>query len=85
MFNELIGKRELVSSVKNSAGFNCDTCKELFKDSASYLSHLNSKGHLLLSGNNVSAEKATLQQVKDAFKKAKNQRMNDILGFTEFK
>jgi U4/U6.U5 tri-snRNP component SNU23 len=53
---ELHGKRELVAPTMSlgnkgrSAGFYCEACDLTFKDSNSYLDHLNSSGRIILFG-----------------------------------
>jgi U4/U6.U5 tri-snRNP component SNU23 len=68
---ELKGKRELVAGTLGrgnkgkSAGFYCETCDLTFKDSLSYLDHINSSGHYRRLGISGKVERATLEQVRD--------------------
>ena len=68
---ELHGKRELVapllsrSNKGKSAGFYCETCDLTFKDSLSYLDHLNSSQHYRKLGISGRVERATLEQVQN--------------------
>jgi U4/U6.U5 tri-snRNP component SNU23 len=67
---ELHGKRELVAPTMGlgnkgrSAGFYCDVCDLTFKDSNSYLDHLNSAGHHRKAGTTGKVEYASLEQVQ---------------------
>src|SRR5277367_636596 len=68
---ELHCKRELVapllsrSNKGKSAGFYCETCDLTFKDSISYLDHLNSSQHYRKLGISGRVERATLEQVQN--------------------
>ena len=68
---ELHGKRELVapllsrSNKGKSAGFYCETCDLTFKDSLSYLDHLNSSQHYRRLGISGRVERATVEEVKE--------------------
>jgi U4/U6.U5 tri-snRNP component SNU23 len=68
---ELKGKRELVAgnlgrgNKGKSAGFYCEACDLTFKDSLSYLDHINSSGHYRRLGISGKVERATLEQVRD--------------------
>jgi U4/U6.U5 tri-snRNP component SNU23 len=68
--DELHGKRELVAPTMSlgnkgrSAGFYCEACDLTFKDSNSYLDHLNSQQHYRKLGISGKVEYATLEQVR---------------------
>ena len=68
---ELHGKRELVAPLLSrgnkgkSAGFYCETCDLTFKDSLSYLDHLNSSQHYRKLGISGRVERATLEEVQN--------------------
>ena len=69
--DELKGKRELVAgnigrgNKGKSAGFYCETCDLTFKDSLSYLDHINSSSHYRRLGISGKVEWATLEQVRE--------------------
>ncbi|EIM20346.1 hypothetical protein WALSEDRAFT_20701 [Wallemia mellicola CBS 633.66] len=49
---------------QNQPGFYCEACSRTYKDSASYLDHINSRAHLRKLGQTVDTERSTLQQVQ---------------------
>ena len=67
----MVGKSTLVpagSSVGRrgkSAGFYCEACDETYRDNVQYVEHLNSKKHLIATGQSGEVVRATLQDVKD--------------------
>ncbi|WVQ78912.1 hypothetical protein IAT38_001003 [Cryptococcus sp. DSM 104549] len=46
------------------AGFYCELCNRTFKDSLSYLDHVNGKLHLMKLGQTTFVERSTLSQVR---------------------
>ncbi|KAF2739649.1 hypothetical protein EJ04DRAFT_508522 [Polyplosphaeria fusca] len=46
------------------AGFYCETCDLTFKDNVSYIEHLNSRQHLVATGQTGDVEVATLDDVR---------------------
>ncbi|GAO51938.1 hypothetical protein G7K_6026-t1 [Saitoella complicata NRRL Y-17804] len=46
------------------AGFYCDVCDETYKDSLSWVDHLNSVQHLRKSGQSLNQTRATLEEVR---------------------
>lgn len=48
-----------------SAGFYCEACDLTYKDNVQYIEHLNSKQHLINTGQSGEVKRATLQDVKD--------------------
>lgn len=54
-----IGKRG------RSAGFYCEACDLTYKDNVQYIEHLNSKQHLINTGQSGEVKRATLQDVRD--------------------
>ncbi|WVW82053.1 hypothetical protein I302_104058 [Kwoniella bestiolae CBS 10118] len=46
------------------AGFYCEMCNRTFKDSLSYLDHINGRGHLRMLGQTTQVERSTLTQVR---------------------
>lgn len=57
-----------------SAGFYCEACDLTFKDNLQYLDHLNSKQHLVASGESGEVKRATLDDVKERFEWLKRKR-----------
>ncbi|KAK5084816.1 hypothetical protein LTR05_005895 [Lithohypha guttulata] len=47
------------------AGFYCEACDLTYKDNVQYIEHLNSKQHLINTGQSGEVKRATLQDVKD--------------------
>jgi U4/U6.U5 tri-snRNP component SNU23 len=59
------------------AGFYCEACDLTYKDNVQYIEHLNSKQHLVNTGQSGEVKRATLQDVKDRIellKEVKRQR-----------
>ena len=63
-----IGKRG------RGAGFYCDACDLTYKDNVQYIEHLNSKQHLINTGQSGEVVRATLQDVKDRIDMLKQQK-----------
>ena len=62
------------------AGFYCEACDLTYKDNIQYIEHLNSKQHLINTGQSNQVKRATLQDVKDRIellKAAKRQREDE--------
>lgn len=47
------------------AGFYCEACDLTYKDNMQYIEHLNSKQHLINTGQSGEVKRATLQDVRD--------------------
>ncbi|GAB7354951.1 hypothetical protein MBLNU459_g5567t1 [Dothideomycetes sp. NU459] len=47
------------------AGFYCDACDLTFKDNLQFVEHLNSKQHLVATGQSGEVKRATLEDVKE--------------------
>jgi len=63
-----IGKRG------KGAGFYCDACDLTYKDNLQFVEHLNSKQHMVASGQTGEVQRATLQDVIDRFEYLKRKR-----------
>jgi U4/U6.U5 tri-snRNP component SNU23 len=67
----LVGKSTIVPAGAGvgkrgkGAGFYCEACDLTFKDNVQYIEHLNSKQHLIATGQSGEVKRATLQDVKD--------------------
>jgi U4/U6.U5 tri-snRNP component SNU23 len=70
-----VGKTEVVkpaaASGPGGAGFYCETCECLLKDSASYLSHINGKKHQRALGFSMRVERADVNRVRDKMQSLK--------------
>lgn len=63
-----IGKRG------KGAGFYCDACDLTFKDNLQFVEHLNSKQHLIATGQTGEVKRATLEDVKERLAYLKRKR-----------
>lgn len=76
----LVGRQTIVSGGTGqgkrgkSAGFYCEACDLTFKDNLQYLDHLNSKQHLVATGESGEVKRATLEDVKERFEWLKRKR-----------
>jgi U4/U6.U5 tri-snRNP component SNU23 len=67
----MVGKSTLVPAGSavgkrgRGAGFYCEACDLTYKDNVQYIEHLNSKQHLINTGQSGEVVRATLQDVKD--------------------
>ena len=67
----MVGKSTLVPAGSaigkrgRGAGFYCEACDLTYKDNVQYIEHLNSKQHLVNTGQSGEVIRATLQDVKD--------------------
>lgn len=64
-----VGKTEIINPTNaesaSGAGFWCQTCSCLLKDSVSYLDHINGKKHQRALGYSMRSERSNVDQVKD--------------------
>jgi len=78
-----VGKTQLVAvgaaqgKRGKSAGFYCDACDLTFKDNLQFVEHLNSKQHLVATGESGEVRRATLEEVKERFEWLKRKRDED--------
>lgn len=56
------------------AGFYCDACDLTFKDNLQFIEHMNSKQHLIATGQTGEVKRATLQDVVDRLDYLKRKR-----------
>lgn len=67
---DMIGKSTLVPAGSaigkrgRGAGFYCEACDLTYKDNVQYIEHLNSKGHLIKTGQSGEVVRATLEDVR---------------------
>ncbi|KAL7420107.1 U4/U6.U5 snRNP associated protein [Cryptotrichosporon argae] len=66
--NAGVGKTTLVQTTAGSGaragGFYCEVCNRTFKDSLSYLDHINGRFHLRALGQTTNVARSTLSQVR---------------------
>jgi U4/U6.U5 tri-snRNP component SNU23 len=56
------------------AGFYCEACDLTFKDNLQFVEHLNSKQHLVATGESGEVRRAGLEEVKERFEWLKRKR-----------
>lgn len=84
-FNTDLNKRQviasnIVSTRGKSFGFYCEVCDLTFKDNLKYVDHLNSKPHLIRSGEVNKEKTVTLNEVKERYEllvKKLDERLNE--------
>jgi hypothetical protein len=59
-----IGRSVLPANGESAAGFACETCHVSFKDSASFVSHINSQLHIRASGLSLKQKKSSVDDVR---------------------
>ena len=78
-----VGKTQLVAAGATqgkrgkSAGFYCDACDLTFKDNLQFVDHLNSRQHLVNTGESGEVRRATLEEVKERFEWLKRKREDE--------
>lgn len=78
--SQQIGKQTLVPAGAGQgkkgkgAGFYCDACDLTFKDNLQFVEHLNSKQHLVATGQTGEVRRATLEEVKERLEWLKRKR-----------
>ncbi|EOA91998.1 uncharacterized protein SETTUDRAFT_162537 [Exserohilum turcica Et28A] len=79
----MIGKQTLTSAAAavgkrgRGAGAYCAACDLTFKDNIQYIEHLNSRQHLIATGQSGEVRRATLQEVRDRLRYLKRKREED--------
>lgn len=77
----MVGKTMLVPAGASvgkrgrGAGFWCEACDLTYKDNVQYIEHLNSKQHLINTGQSGAVVVATLQDVKDRIEMHKQRKL----------
>ncbi|GFR50455.1 hypothetical protein Agub_g12676 [Astrephomene gubernaculifera] len=72
-----LGKTQVVgfnTPLNQQAGWFCNVCNCVLRDSQSYLDHINGKWHNRALGMSMKVEKSTLEQVKNKFEELKNRK-----------
>jgi U4/U6.U5 tri-snRNP component SNU23 len=76
----MVGKSTLVPAGSavgkrgRGAGFYCEACDLTYKDNVQYIEHLNSKQHLVNTGQSGEVVRATLQDVRDRLEMLKQRK-----------
>ncbi|KAK7541748.1 hypothetical protein IWX49DRAFT_173259 [Phyllosticta citricarpa] len=79
----MVGKTMLVPAGSavgkrgRGAGFYCEACDLTFKDNLQFVEHLNSKQHLVATGQTGEVKQATVQEVRDRLAWLKRKREED--------
>ncbi|GIM05127.1 hypothetical protein Vretimale_9544 [Volvox reticuliferus] len=72
-----LGKTQVVgfnTPLNQQAGWFCNVCNCVLRDSQSYLDHINGKWHNRALGMSMRVEKSTLEQVKNKFDELKSRK-----------
>ncbi|CAI5499516.1 unnamed protein product, partial [Closterium sp. Naga37s-1] len=80
-----LGRTQVVlptASLNQQAGYFCDVCQCVVKDSANYLDHINGKKHQKALGMSMRVERSSLEQVQGRFAALKK-RKEEQREFTE--
>lgn len=89
-WSKMIGKQTLTSAAAavgkrgRGAGAYCQACDLTFKDNIQYVEHLNSKQHLVATGQSGEVRRATLVEVRDRLRYLRRKRDEDkVLDVTD--
>ncbi|KAK5175785.1 U4/U6.U5 snRNP associated protein [Saxophila tyrrhenica] len=78
-----VGKTQLVPAGATQgkrgkgAGFYCDACDLTYKDNLQFVEHLNSKQHLVNTGETGEVRRSTLEEVEERFEWLKRKRQDE--------
>ena len=76
----MIGKSTLIPAGSavgkrgRGAGFYCEACDLTYKDNVQYIEHLNSKQHLVNTGQSGEVKRATLEEVRERMEMLKQRK-----------
>ncbi|KAH8730918.1 hypothetical protein GQ44DRAFT_424355 [Phaeosphaeriaceae sp. PMI808] len=79
-WSQMIGKQTLTSAAAGvgkrgkGAGAYCQACDLTFKDNIQYVEHLNSKQHLVATGQSGEVKRASLEDVRDRLRYLRRKR-----------
>ncbi|KAF1911155.1 hypothetical protein BDU57DRAFT_462184 [Ampelomyces quisqualis] len=82
-WSQMIGKQTLTSAAAGvgkrgkGAGAYCQACDLTFKDNIQYVEHLNSKQHLVATGQSGEVRRATVEEVRERLRYLKRKRDED--------
>ncbi|WBW70707.1 U4/U6 x U5 tri-snRNP complex subunit Snu23 [Schizosaccharomyces osmophilus] len=68
----------------HGAGWYCEACNETYKDSLSWIEHLNSTQHLRKTRTVVTDRRATLEEVKERMEYWRQQLLQPQIGSKEY-
>lgn len=77
---DMVGKTQLVPAGSavgkrgRGAGFYCDACDLTFKDNLQFVEHLNSRQHLVATGQTGEVKRATVEEVRERLRWLKRRR-----------
>eukprot|EP00850_Spirogloea_muscicola_P001803 SM000007S20763 [mRNA] locus=s7:63475:65264:- [translate_table: standard] len=72
-----LGKTQVVTQVtplSQQAGYYCNVCECVVKDSANYLDHINGKKHQRALGMSMRVERSNVHQVRDRLEELKRKK-----------
>ena len=74
--DEKVGKVEVLRVLEGDKGpgYRCDVCDEVYKDSHTYMDHLNSARHQRAIGMNMKVQKASVDQVRERLEALKQEQ-----------
>nr|POE53574.1 dna topoisomerase 2 [Quercus suber] len=81
---EQVGKTTIVAAGAGqgkrgkSAGFYCEACDLTYKDNLQFVEHLNSKQHLVATGESGEVRRASLEEVRERFEWLKRKREEEL-------
>mmetsp|Transcript_35451 Transcript_35451/g.90736 ORF Transcript_35451/g.90736 Transcript_35451/m.90736 type:complete len:231 (-) Transcript_35451:50-742(-) len=76
-----LGKTQIVTPntpLNQQAGYYCNVCDCILRDSATYLDHINGKWHQRALGMSMRVERSTAQDVKSRLEQHKNQKYKAV-------
>ena len=82
--SSMVGKSTLVPAGAGvgkrgkGAGFYCEACDLTYKDNVQYIEHLNSKQHLINTGQSGEVKRATLEDVRDRIEWLKEKKRRTL-------
>jgi len=70
--------QSITMSASQQAGYYCEVCDCMLKDSLAYLDHLNGKYHNRNLGMNMDVERSTVDQVRQRLERAKQRKAGQL-------
>lgn len=78
-----LGKTQVVTDstpLSQQAGYYCNVCECIVKDSANFLDHINGKKHQRALGMSMRVERSSLEQVQQRFETNKRKKAGQAAG-----